>query len=293
MKEKNGISNNLVLNGRQVKSYFEDGFVDRVPVFSKEKANEYLSKLLEFEEGYGVPFSSRDNYLKYKAHLLFSWVDDLIRTPALLDSVEDILGTKNIMVRATDIFVKEANDPSFISFHQDATYWGLDSKKVLTAWVALTDSNVENGVLHVIPGTHHKNQIRHITKPDEDNMLSNCQEVAEFDESDARPLELKPGEVSFHNFLTVHGSYPNRSNSRRVGVAIRYMPTDVKLTHEKADYATLVRGEDCFGNFIHESSPCVDVDPNTLNLLKQYRTVMTATAAINYGETPGSETSSA
>ena len=52
---------------------------------------------------------------------------------------------------------------------------------------------------------------------------------------------LNPGEMSLHHVKLVHGSEPNRSNNRRIGLAIRYIPTDVKQLKVR-DSATLVRG---------------------------------------------------
>ena len=54
---------------------------------------------------------------------------------------------------------------------------------------------------------------------------------------------LNPGEMSLHHVKLVHGSEPNRSNDRRIGLAIRYIPTDVKQLKVR-DLATLVRGVD-------------------------------------------------
>ncbi len=290
-KEGLGPNKNLhVLTEKEMGHYEEEGYHPKVALFPSEKASEYLSKLECFEKDIGILFSKRNNLLKYKAHLLFAWVDELIRTPSLLDAVEDALGTPNIMVRATDIFVKEPKDPSFISFHQDATYWGLDTTKVLTAWVALTDSNVENGVMHVIPGTQNNKQMPHVSKPNENNMLTNYQEVESgFDETKAVPLELSAGEASLHNFLIVHGSYPNNSLGRRAGIAIRYMAADVDLSHDKPDYATLVRGKDTSGRFILEKAPRRDIDPLSISLMNQYQKVMSATAEINFESTTKKE----
>lgn len=267
----------------QLDHYVSHGFHPKVDVVSSEEAGKLLGKVEEFERSFGMLFSHRDNLFRYKMHLMFSWVDKLMREPALLDVVEVALGTENILVRATDIFVKEANDPSFISFHQDSTYWGLDTTKVLTAWVALTDSNLQNGVMQVVPKTHTKRQMRHVSKPNKNNMLTNCQEVESgFSAKNAVALELKPGQASLHDFQLVHGSEPNKSDQRRVGIAIRYMATDVKLAHDKPDYATLVRGKDEYGHFCKEIAPCSDIDPASIPLLNQFQKVMTATAAINF-----------
>ena len=75
--------------------------------------------------------------------------------------------------------------------------------------------------------------------------------MVEVDHSQRRIITLRPGEMSLHDVRLVHGSPPNPSNDRRIGFAIRYMPTGVaQLAVE--DSATLVRGEDRHHHFMLE-----------------------------------------
>src|SRR5213075_134322 len=87
------------------------------------------------------------------------------------------------------------------------------------------------------------------------------QEVAiDVDASRARNIELQPGEMSLHHVRLVHGSPPNPSADRRIGFAIRYIPTSVAQVAGK-DSATLVRGVDTLHHFDHEPVPACDMDP--------------------------------
>ncbi len=267
-------------------AYLDKGFHPCEDIFDKNNMLHCLDEIQKFEKILGTKFSEKNNYFKHKAHLLFTWMDDLVRNDKLLDVVGELLGTENILVKATDIFIKEPNNPAFISFHQDATYWGLDSDKVLTAWVAITDSNESNGVMRVIPGTQKLKQLPHTPRPNEHNMLTNSQEVEfDFENTDSVALELESGQVSFHNYMIVHGSYPNTSDERRVGIAIRYMSTDVKPAHDKPDYAMLVRGVDEYKNFLPEAAPSKDVDPVSISTLNQFQKVLSAVSAINFADT--------
>lgn len=277
---------NKKITQEELGSYCEKGFHPCENIFNKEEVQGCREEIQRFESSLGMKFSDRNNFFKHKAHLLFTWMDDMVRNDRLLDVVEGLLGTENILVKATDIFIKEPNDPAFISFHQDATYWGLDSDKVLTAWVAITDSNESNGVMRVIPGSQKLKQLPHTPKPNEHNMLTNYQEVEfDFENSDSVALELEPGEVSFHNYMIVHGSYPNTSDHRRIGVAIRYMSTEVKPAHDKPDYAMLVRGVDEHKNFLSEQPPEKDVDPVSITTLNHFQKVLSAVSAINFADT--------
>jgi non-haem Fe2+, alpha-ketoglutarate-dependent halogenase len=90
---------------------------------------------------------------RHKSHLLFPWLNELVRDPRLLDAVEDVLGS-DLLCWNTNLFVKEPQDPGYVSWHQDATYWGLSAPFSLTAWVALSPSTPENGCVRVLPKSH-------------------------------------------------------------------------------------------------------------------------------------------
>jgi len=85
------------------------------------------------------------------------------------------------------------------------------------------------------------------------------------DEAQAVFMELKEGEMSLHHGLMFHGSEDNRANERRVGFAVRYMPTRVKpLEGLPRDSAMLVRGSDRYSHFDLEPSPAGELDPAAL-----------------------------
>jgi len=229
-----------VLSEVQIAAYERDGFLAPVAAMSGAEARALRARLETIEAGTGGPLRGD---LRHKAHLLFPFLAELIRHPVILDAVEDLLGP-DILCWNTNFFIKEAETPSFVSWHQDSTYWGLSSPDVCTAWVALTPSNLDNGAMAVIPKSHTKDQIPHRDTFDRHNLLTRGQEVAvEVDEKEAMPLVLLPGEMSLHHVRLVHGSPPNPSPDRRIGFAIRYIPTRIHQL-EGEDSATLVRGAD-------------------------------------------------
>lgn len=165
----------------------------------------------------------------------------------------------NILCWGTSFFIKEPHNKSFVSWHQDSTYWGLDPADIVTAWVALSESSVENGAMRVIPDTHTMDQVAHRDTFAADNLLSRGQEIAvDVDEKEAVALPLEPGEMSLHHVRLIHGSEPNPSDRRRIGFAIRYLPTHVRQTVAKTDSATLVRGVDTYNHFLPERRPDAD-----------------------------------
>jgi hypothetical protein len=253
-----------ILTQAQVDQYHRDGCVFPVRVMSEADALELRYRLEEFERETGGPLKGD---LRHKSHLLFSWLGDLVRLDPIVDAIEDLYGP-NLFCWTTNFFIKEANNPAFVSWHQDSTYWGLDRPDVVTAWVAFTESNKANGAMEFIPGTHTSDQIPHRDTFAKNNLLTRGQEVAvEVDQSKAVAIELKPGEMSLHHVRLVHGSPPNPTNDRRIGFAIRYIPTSVKQVAGE-DSATLVRGVDQEHNFEHEPRPTRDMDPEFVALHK-------------------------
>jgi non-heme Fe2+,alpha-ketoglutarate-dependent halogenase len=250
------------LTEAQIVSYEREGYLAPVPVMSAVEARALRAQLETLEAGMGGPLRGD---LRHKAHLLFPFLADLIRHKAILDPIEDLLGP-DILCWNTNFFIKEAETPSFVSWHQDSTYWGLSAPDVCTAWVALTPSNLDNGAMAVIPHSHTKDQIPHRDTFDKHNLLTRGQEIAvEVDEDEAVPLVLNPGEMSLHHVRLVHGSPPNPSPDRRIGFAIRYIPTRIRQI-EGEDSATLVRGVDRFHHFELEPRPARDMQDDMLEL---------------------------
>ena len=264
-----------ILTQAQIDQFWRDGCVFPVRVMPEAEALEIRRRLETFESENGGPLKGA---LRHKSHLLFTWLGDLVRNNRIVDAIEDLYGP-NLLCWTTNFFIKEACNPAFVSWHQDSTYWGLDKPDVVTAWVALTPSNKANGAMKFIPGSHTKDQIPHRDTFAKNNLLTRGQEVAvEVDESKAVAITLEPGEISLHHVRLVHGSPPNPSQDRRIGFAIRYIPTTVAQIAGE-DSATLVRGVDTHRHFELEPRPVRDMDPEFVAL---HQTITERNAQILY-----------
>jgi hypothetical protein len=247
----------MKLNEAQIRQYHEQGYLFPIRALSAEAAMQYRRKLEAFEAQGGAVKEG----LRHKPHLLFTFLDELVRHPGVLDAVEGVIGP-NILCWASSFFTKEPRTENFISWHQDLTYWGLEPAEIVTAWVALSPSTVASGAMRVIPGTHTREVMAHKDTFASTNMLSRGQEIAvEVDERQAVDVVLQPGEMSLHHVKLFHGSNPNTSDDRRIGFAIRYLPTHVRQVVGEKDSAMLVRGVDSYGNFELETPPAADLDP--------------------------------
>lgn len=245
-----------VLTDALVGAYQRDGVVFPFRALSQTEA-------LEARGRYESQSPLIKGRINQKPHLLFPWIDRLVRHPRILDAVEDVLGP-NLLCWSSQFFAKPAGDPGYVSWHQDGTYWGLSKPQVVTAWLALSPSTPESGNMQVIRGTHLR-QVAHEDKFEQNNLLSRGQEIAvEVDRSQAVDVSLQPGEFSLHHVLIFHGSEPNRSREPRIGLAIRYISTDVAQTAGERESALLVRGVDEHRHFDEEFSPQAEMDPDAV-----------------------------
>mgnify|MGYP000143237590 FL=1 len=245
------------LSEDQVNEYHRDGFFAPIPCLSADETAMFYAKFEAYEAAHEGWYEMSKGQ---KLYLLQTWARDLGCHPKILDAVEDVMGP-NLMVWGLSLFVKDAQSPSYVSWHQDSTYWGLSKPNVTTAWIALSPANKQSGCMKMLPGTHKWEQVTHRDTLAEENLLTRGQEIdVDVDEKDAVYLEIEPGEISLHNIRTVHASAPNQSDHRRIAIAIRYITPDVKQINADGDSAWLVRGEDTEGNFIHETPPEADMD---------------------------------
>lgn len=245
-------SNTGLLNQSELSQYERDGFLSPIRVFSGQEAHAMRLQLEAYEATHG---SVMKTPYRNKPHLVFKWVAEVIRNPKILDLVEGILGP-NLLVWGTNFFIKEPDDGTFVSWHQDSTYWGLSRPDVLTVWIALSPSQRNNGAMKMIRGSHHLDQLPHSDTFEDGNLLTRGQRVDhEVAEEDVAWIELEPGEVSLHHVRIIHGSEANKGADRRVGLAIRFVPTDVRQVNGVKDFATLVRGCDDYRHFEHEPCP--------------------------------------
>lgn len=250
----------------QIAAYREEGFLCPIDILSSAEASDFRARLEECETVH--PGLLRDR-LRFKPHLVMQWADQLVHHPRILDAVESLIGP-DMLCWESVIFTKEPQTEAFISWHQDITYWGLEDREVVTVWIALSPSTPESGCMRVVPGTHKLDIVEHIETDHKQNMLSRGQTIAvEVDESKAVDMALLPGQMSLHHVKLFHASHPNRSSDRRIGFAIRYIPTSLRQTVGEKDSAMLVRGEDRFGYFNLEPRPRSAFDHAALDCHQQ------------------------
>ncbi len=247
------------LTSLEVEHYREHGWIAPIDVMSETEASEVLAALEAAEADHPTELHAEH---RNNAHLAFAFLADLATDDRIVDAAESIVGP-DISLSSTVLFAKEPDSAAFVSWHQDAFYMGLEPASFVTAWLALSPSSRESGCVSVIPGTHRARADHHDTFG-QDNILTRGQTITAVDEAAAIDLELRPGQMSLHHPWLIHGSQPNRSASRRVGIALQgYLGSDVRPIRGE-QYVLPIRGAPPHESFRVASPPARDLDPDAV-----------------------------
>ena len=242
-----------------VEAFERDGFAFPLRAFEAADIDHLRRRAgAELLPLWGDPTQETD--YTFQTHLLFPWLDAVVRNEPVLKEVSRLLGP-DLLLWNSGFIVKPPGSGYFASWHQDLLYWGLEPQEAVTAWLAFTESTADNGCLRCIPGTHRGGLLPVTETFAKDNMLSRGQKV-DVPEAEARAVDLVlwPGEFSLHHGLTVHSSNPNRSTGKRIGMTMTFIRPEVRSTKGR-DTATLVRGRDRYRHFDLNPRPSRSLDP--------------------------------
>jgi chlorinating enzyme len=236
----------------QVAFYREQGYLKFGRIFTREEMEALRAHVDEMIAA--LPEGRRPEEMDVP-HFADPWLFRYLTHPRVLDVIADFIGP-DIVLWSSHFIAKPKGDGKAVPWHTDGAYWGtrLQPMKVITLWLAVDESSVENGCMRVIPGTHKQiaAALDQYESVDQAKNVFGARLKTEFtDESKAVDLELKVGECHFHDAWTIHGSNPNVSEKRRCGYTMRYMPADVAHTGEgfgaRAHRIYLLRGQDRTG----------------------------------------------
>ena len=216
----------MPLSPAQLADYHHAGVATPIAVASSTEVEYFRERFdaLEQTEGH-----ERAQNRLFDRHFDQPFIWEIASHPAILDCVASLYGD-DLLLLSTHIFCKYGSHERFVAWHQDLTYWGLEPLEEVTAWYAIDDSDHENGCMRVIPGRYQHQILEHGRSDQSGNLLSVNQEVTVTPDDEAAAIDcvLAAGEISLHEGTVVHGSLPNRSQRRRCGVAVRYVPAHVR-----------------------------------------------------------------
>ena len=237
------------LTTKQLNEYRNYGYVAPIDILSVKEVTKIKREIEYIEKKWPDELIGlgRNN-----VHYISPVLDQVCHNFKILNAVEDIIG-KNILVGGTTLFIKDPDNKGFVSWHQDAKYIGFKPHNWVTAWLAITDANEENGCMRMLPGSHKKKIQGHKDTFDKNNLLTRGQTIQNVPLKDTVPNELKAGQLSLHHPMIVHGSGINKSASRRIGFVIQsYIGTNVDQVIGKV-YVQQARGDDL--NKFHQHTP--------------------------------------
>ena len=269
-----------LLSEDQIKHYNKKGYVAPIKALTKDQVQEVKKEIEYIEKKWP---NELKNLGRNYPHLISPILDNVVRNSNILDAVESIIG-KNILACGTTLFIKEPDEKGFVSFHQDAKYIGLEPHNWVTAWVAITDANENNGCMKMWPGTHKKELKHHSEKFDYNsgNLLTRGQTVENVPLEKTESVILTEGQMSLHHPRIVHGSGINKSKKRRIGFVIQsYIGTNVKQVLGKM-YVQLVRGKDNFNYHQKTNKPIKTMEKKAVKIRKK---AMEELSKIFYNET--------
>jgi non-heme Fe2+,alpha-ketoglutarate-dependent halogenase len=244
-----------VLDASQIQTFNKEGFLTGLRLFSSDEIEEirhYFDLLLDKTLQTGA-----SSYSISTAHLKHGKVYDLLNDDRLGKLMSDLIGP-NVIGWGAHFFCKMPQDGKAVSWHQDASYWPLSDSKTHTVWLAIDDSDVENGCMEVIPGSHRNGLVHYHESAQEENNVLNQTIDQKPDWPDPVPICLKAGEISIHSDLLIHGSKPNNSNRRRCGLTLRYCPPEVRAGEGWNEKGVWVLGNDPQNHWANPARPAMD-----------------------------------
>ncbi len=255
-----GVAKPALLTQQQIAQYNDQGYLFPLEVFAESEMGairRYFDALLPQALAAGW-----NNYEITNWHKSCAGIWDLVTHARVLDYVQDLLG-ETLILRHSHFFAKLPGDGKRVSWHQDASYWPITPSKVVSAWLAIDDSDRENGAMQVIPGSHKNAQIAFAESSQEENNVL-TQTVRDPEQYGAAPvvLELKAGQMSLHSDWILHGSEPNPSPRRRCGLAMRFLSADVRAFNGWNQHSIVCRGTDPSGHWADHPRPAGEEIPS-------------------------------
>jgi hypothetical protein len=223
-----------MLNQEQLAAYEESGYIHSIPILSADEVRLYRAEVEKTRQAIGGRIARLD-----ALHLYFRWAWDLSTHPRLLACLEELIGP-NIVLKSTRIIYKHGGSAAYVGWHQDGITEGLEDGRAPAVWLTLTDATVENGCLRVVPGSHRFGLWPHDSSPDLAPLAGSATPAVENwrhvhgDELSQRitsispnsdsgvDLVMRPGEMSVHHPVVLHGSNANRSTGPRIALSASY-----------------------------------------------------------------------
>jgi hypothetical protein len=228
------------LSPDQLKTYERDGYLIVNDLLTDREIDDFVAY-----ENEPKPEGWRENLLHHEDDRLWS---SLARHPNVTGPVSQILDAPPMIVQSMYMekipAQADADRGRGIALHQDLHYLPCEPEELMACWIAMSDTDGENGGLCVVAGSHKQGlYATHKTENAEDHQAWEMEalmrdrtgkewtqkmysfEIEGLDRNEIRQLEVPKGAGVFFHGRTIHGSYANRSRDRvRRAFAVHYVP---------------------------------------------------------------------
>lgn len=204
----------MLIEENKIKNKFDkDGFLVLKNLFSRDETAALLSKIKESQRRYEIDTLTKGS-MTFKSSLFFhnQEIQKFISQQKIIDILKEII-SPNIWVRWDQAVAKGPGADTF-PWHQDNNYSRLKDPHY-QVWIALTESNTNNGGLWLQPGSHKKKSLPYKKVGHE----------VVYDGVPENPILItaEPGDVVIFSSFTLHSTTPNITNSTRWAYVIEYM----------------------------------------------------------------------
>jgi ectoine hydroxylase-related dioxygenase (phytanoyl-CoA dioxygenase family) len=214
----------MPLTAAQLEHYSELGYAIGPPALEGadlQRMRDEMDNLIA-----GLPAGQRSENMP-SIHYHSAYFRDLLLSEPLVTVARQLLGP-DVAVFTSYAISKRPRDGLAVYWHQDAAYFPIEPMETFTLWLAVDDADAENGCMRVLPGSHKPRRIleHEIDHARQTTLPLRLDDVAL---EDAVDVPVKAGAYSVHDCYIVHGSNPNRSERRRCGITIKYIPSYVRI----------------------------------------------------------------
>ena len=223
---------NINLDVNEIEQFRSQGYLGPYSLCSVDEMNQTAEQI---EQLLNTDPPDHKNRV-HNRHLDHQLIHQLSTDPQIVNRMACLYG-HDLLLWRTNFFVKESGAKE-IPWHQDFNYWPLEPPIIVSAWIAIDPSTVENGCLQIIPGSHRR-VIPHVESTPE-VQFNRMGDPDYIDLGDIVTLEMEPGEFILFYERTLHQSDPNHSNTRRIGLAVRVIIPIVKVLDWDSPEHTLI-----------------------------------------------------
>lgn len=133
--------------------------------------------------------------------------------PALAQAAAELLGVASVRLWQDQALYKEPGG-RITDAHQDAPFWPVGNAPMVTAWIPLDGSTIDNGAMSYVPGSHKSGPLQMVNLTRTTDAYDILSDPA-LDGATPITVEAAKGSVVWHHGFTVHMANPNTTVSVR------------------------------------------------------------------------------